>query len=123
MARPDHPVLLLSGDGSAGFTLAEVETAIRFGTPYVAVIAHDGAWGIEADSRPPDRRAGTVFGEIRFDRVAQALGGEGVYIERAEELAPAIRRGLAADTVTFIHVPTEMGGVGYIDRQYDEAGA
>jgi acetolactate synthase-1/2/3 large subunit len=123
MARPDHPVLLLSGDGSAGFTLAEIETAIRFGTPYVAVVAHDGAWGIEADSRPPDRRAGTVLGELRFDRVAQALGGEGVYIESAEELAPAIRRGLRADTVTFIHVPTEMGGIGYIDRQYDPAGA
>jgi len=123
MARPDHPVLLLSGDGSAGFTLAEIETAIRFGTPYVAVVAHDGAWGIEADSRASDRRAGTVFGEIRFDRVAQALGGEGVYIENAEQLAPAIRRGLDADTVTFIHVPTEMGGIGYIDRQYDAAEA
>jgi acetolactate synthase-1/2/3 large subunit len=123
MARPEYPVLLLSGDGSAGFTLAEIETAIRFGTPYVAVVAHDGAWGIEADSRPPDRRAGTVFGEIRFDRVARALGGKGVYIESVEELAPAIRRGLEEDTVTFIHVPTELGGVGYIERQYDATGA
>ena len=86
-------------------------------------MAHDGAWGIEADSRPPDRRAGTVFGEIRFDRVARALGGKGVYIESVEELAPAIRRGLEEDTVTFIHVPTELGGVGYIDRQYNAAGA
>ena len=123
MARPDHPVLLLSGDGSAGFTLAEIETAIRFQTPYVAVVAHDGAWGIEADSRAPDRRAGTVLGEIRFDKVAQALGGEGVYIESVDELAPAIRRGLKADTVTFIHVPTELGGVGYIERQYAATGA
>jgi thiamine pyrophosphate-dependent acetolactate synthase large subunit-like protein len=63
---------------------------------------------------------GTVFGEIRFDRVAEALGARGVYIEQPNQLAPAIRRGLATDTVTVIHVPTELGGIGYIDRQYAE---
>ena len=120
LVRPEKPVLLLTGDGSAGFTITEIETALRFNTPYVAVVAHDSAWGIEADSRPPDRRMGTVFGEIRFDRVAEALGAQGVYIEHPNQLGPAIQRGLAADTVTVIHVPTELGGVGYIDRQYAE---
>ena len=120
LARPDKPVLLLSGDGSAGFTITEIETALRFNTPYVAVVAHDSAWGIEADSRSPERRMGTVFGEIRFDRVAEALGGEGIYIEHPDQLAPAIERGLAVDTVTFIHVPTELGGIGYLDGQYTE---
>ena len=120
LARPDKPVLLLSGDGSAGFTITEIETALRFNTPYVAVVAHDSAWGIEADSRAPERRMGTVFGKIRFDRVAEALGGKGVYIEHPAQLAPAIEQGLAADTVTFIHVPTELGGIGYLDGQYTE---
>ncbi len=120
LARPDKPVLLLSGDGSAGFTITEIETALRFNTPYVAVVAHDSAWGIEADSRAPERRMGTVFGEIRFDRVAEALGGRGIYIEHPDQLRPAIERGLAADTVTFIHVPTELGGIGFLDGQYTE---
>jgi acetolactate synthase-1/2/3 large subunit len=111
LARPDHPVLLLSGDGSAGFTVTEIETALRFGTPYVAVIAHDSAWGIEADSRPPERRAATVFGEIRFDRVAEALGGHGVFIEAASQIRPAIREGLRANTVTVLHVPTQLAGI------------
>ena len=118
LARPDKPVLLLSGDGAAGFTITEIETALRFDTPYVAVIAHDSAWGIEADSRPPDRRMGTVFGEIRFDRVAAALGAQGVYIEHPHQLAPAIERGLTEDTVTFIHVPTQLGGIGYIEKSH-----
>jgi acetolactate synthase-1/2/3 large subunit len=116
LARPDHPVLLLSGDGSAGFTLAEIETALRFGTPYVAVIAHDSAWGIEADSRPPDRRQGTMLGELRFDRVAEALGARGVFIEAPSQLGPAIRRGLQEQTVTVIHVPTELGGIHYYEE-------
>ena len=103
--------MLLSGDGSAGFTITEIETALRFNTPYVAIIAHDSAWGIEADSRPPDRRMGTVFGEIRFDKVAEALGAKGVYIEHPNQLASAIESGLKTETVTVIHVPTKLEGV------------
>ena len=115
LARPEEPVLLLSGDGAAGFTLTEIETALRFNTPYVAIIAHDSAWGIEADSRPPDRRMGTVFGEIRFDKVAEALGAKGVYIDHPNQLAPAIKSGLTTETVTLIHVPTELEGVAQLD--------
>jgi acetolactate synthase-1/2/3 large subunit len=68
LARPGNPLLLLSGDGSAGFNLSEISTALRFGTPYVAVIAHDGAWGIVADGQMEGRRIASQFGEIRFDR-------------------------------------------------------
>ena len=111
LARPDHPLLLLSGDGSAGFNLSEISTALRFGAPYVAVIAHDGAWGIVAEGQEEGRRIASQLGEIRFDRVAQALGARGVYIERADQLSPAIAEGLAANTVTVIHVPTQWASL------------
>ncbi len=111
IARPDKPVLLLSGDGSAGFTLGDIQTAVRFGVPYVAVIAHDSAWGIVADEQPEGRTAGSKLGEIRFDRVAQVLGAEGVYIEKASQIAPAIEAGLTAKVPTFIHVPTVGLGI------------
>jgi acetolactate synthase-1/2/3 large subunit len=110
-ARPEKPVLLLSGDGSGGFTLGDIQTAVRFGIPYVAVIAHDSAWGIVVDEQPEGRIAGSKLGEIRFDRVAQALGAEGVYIERAGQIAPAIDSGLTAKIPTFIHVPTLGWGI------------
>jgi len=113
LARPDHPVLLLSGDGAAGFNVTEIETALRFGTPYVAVIAHDGAWGIVADGQPEGRRVASEFGEIRFDRLAEALGGRGVYIQDPREIGPSIEEGLAAETVVVIHVPTQMAGIDY----------
>lgn len=115
-ARPGHPLLLLSGDGSAGFNLSEISTALRFGTPYVAVVAHDGAWGIVADDQPEGRRIASQFGAsgygaIRFDRVAEALGATGVYIEHASQLGPAIAAGLAANTVTVIHVPLQWASL------------
>jgi len=118
LARPDHPLLLLSGDGAAGFNVTEIETALRFGTPYVAVVAHDGAWGIVADGQNEDRCVASKFGEIRFDRVAQSLGAEGVYIENPEQLAPSIAWGLEQDKVVFIHVPTQLAGVGQWEERF-----
>ena len=119
-ARPDHPLLLLSGDGAAGFTVSEIETALRFGTPYVAVIAHDGAWGIVSDGQPEGRCVASHFGEIRFDRVAQALGAEGIYIDDPTELGPSIARALALDTVVVIHVPTQLAGVGEWEGRFGQ---
>jgi len=116
LARPDHPLLLLSGDGAAGFTITEIETALRFGTPYVAVIAHDGAWGIVADGQK--RRIASEFGEIRFDQVAQALGAEGIFIEDPKQLGPSIERGLQADTVVIVHVPTQLAGVSFWEGRF-----
>jgi acetolactate synthase-1/2/3 large subunit len=42
---PDRPVLLISGDGSITFTIAEFESAARQGLPFVALLADDEAWG------------------------------------------------------------------------------
>lgn len=118
LARPDHPLLLLSGDGSAGFTISEIETALRFGTPFVMVIAHDGAWGIVSDGQKDGRSVASNFGEIRFDKVAQAFGAKGVFIEDPKQLGPSIEEGLAADTVTVIHVPTQLAGVGKWEKRF-----
>ncbi len=118
LARPDHPLLLLSGDGAAGFNITEIETALRFGTPYVAVIAHDSAWGIVADGQGEECRVASEFGEIRFDRVAQALGAEGIYIEDPRQLEPSIDWGLQSDKVVIIHVPTQLAGIGFWEKRF-----
>jgi acetolactate synthase-1/2/3 large subunit len=118
MARPDHPLLLLSGDGAAGFNISEIETAIRFGTPYVAVIAHDGAWGIVADGQGDGCHVASKFGEIRFDLVAQALGAEGVYIEDPRSLAPSIEWGLQSGKVVIIQVPTQLAGISVWEERF-----
>ncbi|MEM2935741.1 MAG: thiamine pyrophosphate-binding protein, partial [Candidatus Bathyarchaeia archaeon] len=97
LAYPDRPVLLLSGDGAFGFTVTELESAVRQGLPFVAVVANDEAWGIVVSGqRKAYGEEGVIasrLGAIRFDRVAEALGANGLRIEKPEDLAPAIRRG------------------------------
>lgn len=118
--RPGYPVILLSGDGSAGFTVSEIETALRFKTPYVAVIAHDSAWGIVVDGQAEGRKVASYLGEIRFDRVAEAFGARGIFIEDPDQLGPALRGSIEKDTVTVVHVPTQLGGLGVMEQRRQE---
>jgi acetolactate synthase-1/2/3 large subunit len=109
---PDHPILLLSGDGSAAFTIAELEAATRQRLPFVCVVADDSAWGIVI-SMLRKRSAlpvGAKLSEIRFDQVAEGFGARGLRIEELSKLVPAIQEGFKADRPTVIHVPIAHGG-------------
>jgi len=109
---PDRPVILLSGDGSFTFTVAELECASRQGLPFVAVVADDQRWGISASGHV--KRYGeplySTLGPTRLDRVAEGFGCRGVRVEAREELVPAIRAALAAEVPTVLHVPMVPGG-------------
>jgi acetolactate synthase-1/2/3 large subunit len=110
VSHPDRPVLLLSGDGSATFTIADIERAAAHRLPFVMVIADDGGWGIvrtgQVRTYGKERDVASRLGAIKFDLLAEALGGYGVRVRSAAEIAPAIAKGLRADRPMIIHVPT-----------------
>ena len=107
LVYPDRPVILISGDGSLTFTVAEFETAARQRIGFVAVLADDQAWGITLNgARLKYPRAITSeLGPIHYAQMAEAFGAHGVRIEHADDIAPAIQKGIAADRPTLIHVP------------------
>ena len=115
--RPGEPVLLLSGDGSLTFTIADIETANRHNLPFVIVVADDRGWGIVREGQikkyGKDRDIGSRLGGIAFAKLSESLGGFGVTVESPNEIGPAIARGLQADRVTLVHVPTALGGPGW----------
>jgi acetolactate synthase-1/2/3 large subunit len=114
LAYPTRPVLLLSGDGSIGFTLAELETAVKHSAPFVAVVADDRAWGIVVSGQRKTYGAEGILAsrmaEVHYDRVAEAFGCVGLRAETPEALSAAIAQGLHADCVTLIHAPIALGG-------------
>jgi acetolactate synthase-1/2/3 large subunit len=109
---PKDPILVLSGDGSATFTIAELETATRQGLSFVCVIADDKAWGIVVSNmrKMGKPMVGAKLGPIRFDQVAEGFGARGLRIEDPRELPKAIREGFRADRPTLIHIPIETAG-------------
>lgn len=98
LAFPDRRVVALIGDGSFGFGAMEIETAVRTGARALFVIANNDAWNIERQDqliKYPDQELGTTLSPSRYDVLAKSLGAHGERVERAEDLAAALERGLA----------------------------
>lgn len=108
IADPDATILVLVGDGTVGFHLAEFETAARGGTPFVVVVGNDGLWNAEHQIQlrqyGPDRLIGCDLSPARYDLAVAALGGHGEYVERASDLDAAIERAIASGKVACVNV-------------------
>jgi acetolactate synthase-1/2/3 large subunit len=107
VARPDSQVLLLLGDGAAGFSLLDVDTLVRHRLPVVMVLGNNGGWGLE---KHPMRAiygyhvAAELQPETRYDEVVEALGGAGEIVRSAADLGPALDRAFAAGVPYLVNV-------------------
>ncbi|HWI65959.1 MAG TPA: thiamine pyrophosphate-dependent enzyme, partial [Symbiobacteriaceae bacterium] len=108
LARPDSPVLLLLGDGTAGLNLMEVEAAVRQQLPFVVVIGNDAGWTQirrgQVQMFGEDRAPATGLEFTRYDLAAAGLGAHAEYVERPEEIRPALDRAFAAGKVAVVNV-------------------
>jgi acetolactate synthase-1/2/3 large subunit len=108
LANPDKRVVIIYGDGSFGLNGFEYDTAVRFGLPIVGIVGNDGAWG--QMMRPQgamlgwDRLDGTLLGHTRYDKVVEALGGHGEFVERPDQLQPALERAAASGKPALVNV-------------------
>ncbi|MCS6892778.1 MAG: thiamine pyrophosphate-binding protein [Rhodovarius sp.] len=108
-ARPDNRVVAVMGDGSFGFHMAEFETAVRHGLPFVAIIGNDGAWNAEHQIQLRAYGANRAHGcamlpGTRYDLAVRALGGHGEVVDRLEDFAPALERALASRLPACVNV-------------------
>jgi acetolactate synthase-1/2/3 large subunit len=111
LVEPKAPVFAVLGDGTIGFHIAEFETAVRRGLPFVAVLGNDARWNAESEIQRRDYGANRMHGcellPARYDQVVTALGGHGEHVTRAADLAPAIERALASGKPACINVMIE----------------
>ena len=98
LARPDARVFLFIGDGAFGFYAMEYDTAMRHNLAITAIMGNDAAWGIDRNFQLAyyGRAVGTDLRFVRYDQVVEAMGGYGEYVERGEEVAPAVGRAIAS---------------------------
>jgi acetolactate synthase-1/2/3 large subunit len=97
LAHPDKEVMCLYGDGSFGMTGFDMETANRFGAPYLAVIGNNShmnqiRYGQIAKYGEQRGNIGNKLGDVPFSRFAQMLGGHGEEVRETAEIGPALRR-------------------------------
>lgn len=105
------PVIAVMGDGTFGFHMSEFETAVRHGTPFVAILGNDACWNAESQIQKRDYGADRMHGcgllPARYDQVVAALGGHGELVERIEDLTPAVERALGSGKPACVNVQVE----------------
>jgi acetolactate synthase-1/2/3 large subunit len=111
LARPSSQVVLLLGDGAAGFSLMDVDTLVRHHLPVVMVMGNNSAWGLE---KGPMQMiygydvAADLAPRTRYDEVVRALGGAGETVTDPREIGPALDRAFAADAPYLVNVITDV---------------
>ena len=111
LAHPDRTVFVLLGDGTFGYHAMELDTALRYGLPVVAIVGNDARWNAEhqlqVTTYGPDRTVGCDLLETRYDLVAEALGGYGAFVDRAEDLPAALNDAVASGLPACVNVAIE----------------
>ena len=97
LAHPGKEVLCYYGDGSFGMTAFDMETANRFGVPYIAAIGNNSAmnqirYGQLAKYGEERGNVGNLLGDVPFGKFAEMLGGYGEEVRDPALIAPALRR-------------------------------
>ncbi len=101
LANPDKEVLCYYGDGSFGMTAFDMETANRFGVPYLAVIGNNSAmnqirYGQLTKYGEERGNVGNLLGDVPFGKFAEMLGGYGEEVRDPAQIAAALVRGREA---------------------------
>jgi len=110
VAYPDSRVVMFTGDGAFGFNGMEFDTAVRHGLNIVAILGNDSAWGIDRQIQLGlyGRSVATELLQTRYEQVVQGLGGYGEFVERAEDLEPALHRAFASATPALLNVAIQQ---------------
>ena len=111
LAHPDRTVFVLLGDGTFGYHAMELDTALRYGLPVVVIVGNDARWNAEhqlqVESYGPDRAVGCDLLATRYERVAEALGGYGAFVDEAADLPAALNDAVASGLPACVNVAIE----------------
>ena len=98
-AKPDTQVIALSGDGSFGMNGMEIDTMVRHNIPVIVMICYNGGWAAEGAMD-----VGRDLGFSRYDKMAEVFGAHGEYVEKFEDIRPALERAAASGKPAVINV-------------------
>jgi len=124
MHRPKQPVMMVTGDGSFGFYLAELDTAVRYKLPLVVVVGNDGGWGLERELQG-ELLGSTVACELRrtrYDQIAKGFGCGGENITKLSQVGPALERAFRSPVPYVLNVNVQGARSPFTQWQLDGRG-
>ena len=108
LGRPDRPAVSLQGDGGFLYTAQELNTAVRYKIPHVAIVMNNSCHGSEKAQQMRhwgERYIGVDLVNPRFDKLAEVYGAKGYYVERPQDIADTVKAALAANAPAVVEIP------------------
>ncbi|MBB4199889.1 hypothetical protein CCR94_03510 [Rhodoblastus sphagnicola] len=104
--------ILVTGDGSLGFALAEFDSAVRHDLPVIVVVMNNRSWGATLHFQElavgPNSVTNTRLDNGSYDGAAIALGADGYHVATAAEFDAALREALSKDRPACINVEVDL---------------
>jgi len=109
-ARPDRPVVVLSGDGGFLFNCQELATAVQFDLPIIVLVFNDGGYGVLRRQQEVlyRRTLGADLVNPDFVALAQAFGVESRLVTSFGQLGSAVSAAVDCGRTSVIEVPMQL---------------
>lgn len=106
VVHPERAVVAVQGDSAFGFSGMELETACRYGLPIKVVVLNNGGIMVGSDSLPTDTPIPpyALTPGAHYEKVVEAFGGRGFYVEDPAELRGALDAAMAFDGPALVNV-------------------
>ena len=108
LAEPDRRVVLIVGDGGAGFHPQEFDTMVRHGLPIVTVVVNNACWAMSLHGQQilygADAGVVSTLADTDYDKVAAGFGALGQRVHRLEDIGPAVKAAFAHDGPSCINL-------------------
>jgi 2-hydroxyacyl-CoA lyase len=106
LENPGKRVVDIEGDSAFGFSGMEVEVACRLNLPITFIILNNNGIGggptehLDIDHVPP----GAYYPDAHYEKVIEAFGGLGIYVDDPDDLGPAVKRAFDSGGPAIINV-------------------
>jgi acetolactate synthase-like protein len=95
--KPNAEVWLIYGDGSCGYSIAEIDTCVRRGLAPIVLIGNDGSWQQIARDQIEilGDAVGTELLRTAYHKVAEGYGGVGLLLDDPAKIEETLREAQA----------------------------
>jgi acetolactate synthase-1/2/3 large subunit len=107
LARPQHPVITIVGDGGFAHSWAEIETMVRSNLAVIVIVINNGVLGYQKDAETAKFGRSTTacqLSPVSHAEIARACGCDAIRVDAPGDLAPALVTALTSGRPWLIDV-------------------
>ena len=107
LVEPNKRVVAVEGDSAFGFSGMEVDTACRYDLPIIFIIFNNGGIGSGFDNKRDkkgEENVSALSHTAHYETMAEAFGGDGYFVETADQFREAFATALSKKNTTVINV-------------------